>query len=938
MKKRILSTIIAAAVIFSLAVGLPLWISASDGDIIKGDMNGDGFLSAIDALLILRITNGLVSATETDIARGDMNGDGRISAADALTVLELISWSTEIPSTYVQGDLDNDGVVDMSDVMLATYISADILPTSVFDVTVGDMNGDGLIDVLDALMILRLSEGVTSEEQIQNGFALSVKQMPSSFSDEFVVDIIASADGDIAAEFNLSSIGTFFYDIEGITYTIVSTSGNGKSVLVMLDAKEGDVLASLTFIATAEDFSVTVTGTGVSVGSGGTLGSNYPITINPWEWGGAWVENSFFEVGKSYTMEVDVLMDSGYNGGLRVRYANFDPAGILTCESDNADLDGAPEGVTGFKDFQIPANFLPDESRAGGTHTFTVDFTFEPFSNSEFTSNVIGVFGYWGSGDFVVSKLTIYDDAGIELASRSADVSDNKRSSIYIDTEEFRRFVKDRDSSGWLSQTGNPNYTVDEETGALKILDRVNGWDGIDVKLDGLKTGKRYNIEAAFLSDTPTVFAFEKPSSPWGRMIESDYRTFAILSYNFYLNDDGTATFYAFDTNTTSKHSTIRLDAYDDISSYSVAWIKIEEAHHYEADIVANQSSFTIGASELKTFYEIVPWPENELMMTSGSPVVSYRDGGLIMGGRVNNYDALDVKVGTLIPGKYILEADLASLDGSSMDFSIETGHLPYKMLTSKKGSDLTLSYAFEVKTIGGISMACIVADDTFSFQQRFRLQTTGEAENAKNDYIIKGIRVFLEDNDPEPDNGGGSGGGQDNNYNPPSRPSNRPTTNDSSTPTTIETQTGTAEIIIDVPKAVIEEIAGNLPVTQIAATAAGSQVITTSASNAGQNAVLLVFNEETGAFEVVSAATVNDEGLASLRIPGAGDYIVVVAQTGDLTGTGNVTAADALLLLKALTGEAELNPLQKFLTSSRGDSEFTATDALNILKLVVGA
>ncbi|MCL2020288.1 MAG: InlB B-repeat-containing protein [Oscillospiraceae bacterium] len=188
----------------------------------------------------------------------------------------------------------------------------------------------------------------------------------------------------------------------------------------------------------------------------------------------------------------------------------------------------------------------------------------------------------------------------------------------------------------------------------------------------------------------------------------------------------------------------------------------------------------------------------------------------------------------------------------------------------------------------------------------------------------------------PDPNNpDSGNGGGGSNNR--PSNSGRRPITTTTTTSGENESAVGTEEIIIDVPKAVIEEIAGNLPVTQIAATSAGSQTITTAASNAGQNAVLMRYNAETGEFEVVSAATVGADGTATVNIPAAGDYIVVVAQTGDLTGTGAVTPADALLLLQALTGNAELNPLQKFLSSSRGDSKFTATDALNILKFIAG-
>jgi serine protease len=52
-----------------------------------GDMNGDGKVTAADALLVLRMAVQLDPVTAYGLAHGDMNGDGKLTAADALLVL-----------------------------------------------------------------------------------------------------------------------------------------------------------------------------------------------------------------------------------------------------------------------------------------------------------------------------------------------------------------------------------------------------------------------------------------------------------------------------------------------------------------------------------------------------------------------------------------------------------------------------------------------------------------------------------------------------------------------------------------------------------------------------------------------------------------------------------------------------------------------------------
>ena len=58
-------------------------------DVILGDVNGDGFINANDALLILRYSLGLIDLNNQLEAAGDVNGDGFINANDALYVLRM---------------------------------------------------------------------------------------------------------------------------------------------------------------------------------------------------------------------------------------------------------------------------------------------------------------------------------------------------------------------------------------------------------------------------------------------------------------------------------------------------------------------------------------------------------------------------------------------------------------------------------------------------------------------------------------------------------------------------------------------------------------------------------------------------------------------------------------------------------------------------------
>ena len=59
----------------------------------QGDVNGDKYLTVVDALLMLRYNAGKTQLDPVQLKRADMNGDGKVDVIDALTLLKKISQS-----------------------------------------------------------------------------------------------------------------------------------------------------------------------------------------------------------------------------------------------------------------------------------------------------------------------------------------------------------------------------------------------------------------------------------------------------------------------------------------------------------------------------------------------------------------------------------------------------------------------------------------------------------------------------------------------------------------------------------------------------------------------------------------------------------------------------------------------------------------------------
>lgn len=68
-------------------------VQQSLDDDALGDVNGDGKISNIDALMLLQAINDMLNLTEEQFERADLDGDGELAAVEALRILHYVSGS-----------------------------------------------------------------------------------------------------------------------------------------------------------------------------------------------------------------------------------------------------------------------------------------------------------------------------------------------------------------------------------------------------------------------------------------------------------------------------------------------------------------------------------------------------------------------------------------------------------------------------------------------------------------------------------------------------------------------------------------------------------------------------------------------------------------------------------------------------------------------------
>lgn len=187
MKK--LTALLSAIVLGLTAAPAAVFAESSEtitSEIQMGDVNGDGYIDASDATLVLRCYTLLLS--EVDIADipyydnivkyGDISGDGSIDCQDSSLILKKY---VEYLNTDTNGDVNRDGVVDVHDAaeIFVWYHLASTSGDSFLDtdyewkkqiMEYGDANCNGVVDVADASIVIyryKYRMGLSDEEVME---------------------------------------------------------------------------------------------------------------------------------------------------------------------------------------------------------------------------------------------------------------------------------------------------------------------------------------------------------------------------------------------------------------------------------------------------------------------------------------------------------------------------------------------------------------------------------------------------------------------------------------------------------------------------------------------------------------------------------------------------------------------------------------------------
>lgn len=88
------------SVVLAVVLACSMMSLTAFADSLKGDINGDNKVSAVDARIILQYVAGLITPEKTDSY--DVNGDSKITAVDARIVLQIVAGLIEQPETPPQ--------------------------------------------------------------------------------------------------------------------------------------------------------------------------------------------------------------------------------------------------------------------------------------------------------------------------------------------------------------------------------------------------------------------------------------------------------------------------------------------------------------------------------------------------------------------------------------------------------------------------------------------------------------------------------------------------------------------------------------------------------------------------------------------------------------------------------------------------------------------
>ena len=96
----------------------------------------------------------IVCLDEENYLLGDINNDGLINILDVVLIINLILGLSEpIENEVVISDINQDGIINILDIVLLVNM---ILGNADANLSTSDMNGDGILNVLDITILLNI--------------------------------------------------------------------------------------------------------------------------------------------------------------------------------------------------------------------------------------------------------------------------------------------------------------------------------------------------------------------------------------------------------------------------------------------------------------------------------------------------------------------------------------------------------------------------------------------------------------------------------------------------------------------------------------------------------------------------------------------------------------------------------------------------------------
>ncbi len=234
------------SIILAVVLGCSMLGVTALAENLKGDVNGDGNVTAVDARLILQVVVGSIVAEDKTLY--DVDGNGEITAVDARIVLQIVAGLIEQPDV-------EDKPFDTKEEQLAYFVTSfNGVKTNAVTATNGNTKLYNYNDYVYIHPLVEAAYDMSAEE----GAPSMREQLTAEFSDELIPvnatyegsEAIASAFPPIGGTCNLTT-----NDISSISFTeseeyyLVEMTVKGK-----FNPARNESVGNVATIVTKQDF------------------------------------------------------------------------------------------------------------------------------------------------------------------------------------------------------------------------------------------------------------------------------------------------------------------------------------------------------------------------------------------------------------------------------------------------------------------------------------------------------------------------------------------------------------------------------------------------------------------------------------------------------------------------------------------------------------